>query len=92
MAYNSLPVRKPAIKATLQNEPLSSFSGIRRTKVDSIHKGKNMSPKAFKRKVNTFIEEVKQNQEATALVFEELCKLELEKSRTSNLIFAMLQP
>ena len=74
MAYNSLPTRKPTLKQAVNAEPINSFSGIRLSKVDQAHKNKNMSPKSFKRKVNTFIEEVKTNKEATALVFEELCK------------------
>jgi len=52
-----------------------SFTGIPLAKIERIQKERRMSPKSIRHKVNTFIEEVVMpSQEATALVFEELCK------------------
>lgn len=74
MAYNSLPMKK-SIFASLKDEPVNSFSNIRRTRVDEVHNENNMSPRSRRRKINTFLEgKVLNNKEATALVFEEMCK------------------
>ena len=54
---------------------LQSFSGINRSKVDKLHKDRNMSPKSLRKKVNTFMENVVlKDPNTTAYVFEELCK------------------
>ena len=62
-------------RLSTQEDSIAGFSNLPKSKIDRIHKERNMSPKSVKRKVNTFIEtKVLNNSTATAVVFEELCK------------------
>ena len=77
MAQKPNAAKPGTAKPAIQIEEFNSFSGIKRSTVEEVYKHRHkMSPKSLRKKVNTFIDElVLPNMEATALMFEELCKL-----------------
>jgi len=73
--FNSILRTDVTDKNSTQADSLAGISYLPRSRLEKIHARKNLSPRSIQKKINTFIEEtLKNDPEATSLVFEELCK------------------
>lgn len=62
-------------RASTQDDSFAGLSHLPRYKVEQIHKEKNLSPRSIKKRVHAFVDEnIISNKQATAVMFEELCK------------------